>query len=398
MFSSFFNLSGEKVASAENLKPMMQLIELNATFLRNITLFVAELPENEAETLRTITFITCIVVITLGTIGNGLVVFVFGLNWSNLKTFEIFMISLALADFLNAVVAPTQNILELVNFNFRHIGLNGCKIISFISITSLTVTALTLVAVSVDRFIAVKWPFRKRPFQERTLFLVILSTWLTAAVFGSIYFIGGNVCLLSSNNNSVYECYICMNKNERAIFVFSVFSVQTGAPVIVITVLYSLIVIELKNNTKNKIFENSKQEIKIRLLQNRKATKLVVTVVVVFSICFLPINLFYLWYMFHGHQLSIQKIKIIFDILTMLQMCNSIANPIIYSRLHTSFKREIIRLVCPRCYSRSKETLTVQCYSSIASNEKKKKRESKRMKINIGLKISKFKTSVNSYA
>ncbi|XP_047135218.1 RYamide receptor [Hydra vulgaris] len=347
----------------------MHPTEPNTTVLQFIESDDLQVLQKENESLRTITFITCIAVITFGAIGNGLVVLILGTRKPKLKSFEYFMISLAVSDFLNAVVVPTQNILELINFDFRKIGLCGCKFISFISFTSLTVTALTLVTVSVDRFWAIRWPLRKRLHQKRIVIVAILSTWVAASVFGSIYFVGNNVCLNSVNNNTVYECYTCMKQSEFSIFVLSGFTVQTGIPIVLMTVLYVLIVIELRNKSKMKRFVSDKQEMKLRLIQNTKSTKMVVTVVVIFYICFLPINLFYLWYMFHKHKHLIQEIKIIFDILTLLQMCTSVANPIIYSRLHTTFKREIIKLICPCCYDKSRKSFWIRI-SSIISTEK----------------------------
>ena len=318
-------------------------LEFNATFLQNNSV---EESRKETGTLHLITLVVCAVVLILGVVGNSLVVFLFGIKFSKLKSFEILMVNLAVADFLNALVAPTQNILELVRFNFQQIGINGCKIVSFTSITTMTVAALTLLTVSIDRFIVVKWPLHKRPYQ-RTIFVVIACIWLAAALMGSVYLIDGNVCLLSSKNNNVFECYSCMKKNDLTIFVLTVFVVQTGFPIMVMTVLYTLIVIELSKNAKSGVFEDVKRNLKIRLLQNRKATKMVVLVVGVFSICFLPVNLFYLWYLFHTQP--IQEMKIVYDILTLLQMCNSIANPIIYSRLHSSFKQDITKLIFPCC-------------------------------------------------
>ena len=316
--------------------------------------------QSESEALRIVTLTICLVVITLGVIGNSLVVVIFLLKWSKLKSFEIFMISLGIADWLNAVVAPSQSVLELVSFNFYHIGNNGCKAISFISITSMTVTPLTLLTVSIDRFIVVKWPMHRRRYQDRTLLLIIVFTWLSASALGSAYLIEGNICLQPSNiiirsntHNSVFECYICMARNHYTIFVLAVFSIQTGVPIIVMTLLYTLIVFELRKNAKCGLFK-SRISLKLHLMKNRKATKLVVTVVVVFSFCFLPINLFYLWYLFNRY-VSTQKIKIAYDILTMLQMCNSIANPIIYSKLHTTFQQYIVRIFFPCRYRNLKK-------------------------------------------
>ena len=324
---------------------------MNSSFKHNITLpqnLSSTTPENAqniSETLRLGILIICILVIALGVSGNGLVLLVFGLRLSKLKSCEIFMISLALADFFNAVVAPVRNILELTGFNFGLIGNSGCKLISFLSTTTMTVSALTLLAVSIDRFIVVKWPLHRRPY-PRTLLTIIACTWVVAGALGSIYLIGKRIRL---NENLICSNY--MNSEEYVIFAISTFLIQSVIPIIIMTVLYSLIVFELRKSAKSGIFAHCQREMAIRLSQNRKANKMVFLVVMIFYVCILPSNLFFLWYIF-SHA-ALKKAKIIYDILSMLQMCNSIANPIIYSRLHTSFQREIIRLICPWCYDKS---------------------------------------------
>ena len=49
-----------------------------------------------------------------------------------------------------------------MNHSFLPIGDGGCKVISFLSITSLTVSAFTLVVISIDRYVIVKWPLHER--------------------------------------------------------------------------------------------------------------------------------------------------------------------------------------------------------------------------------------------
>ncbi|XP_065647660.1 kappa-type opioid receptor isoform X2 [Hydra vulgaris] len=300
--------------------------------------------------LRAATIVISFIVILLGTIGNSFVILFFLLKRSNLKPFEMFMISLGLTDFINSAVVPSHCLLELFNFNFYYIGNNGCKVLSFLSITCMTVAPLTLTAVSINRFIAVKWPLKTRLYQNRLILLIIACTWFFASGLGSVYLIDGNICLVSYNvtlknsTHNVFKCYTCMEQNKYIVFVLTMFLMQTGIPLIVMIILYTLIVIELRKNFT--LLMSTRNTLKTCLMKNKKTTKLVITVVLVFSICFFPVNIFFLWYMF-SHFTPSEKIEISYDILTMLQMCNSIANPIIYSRFHTTFRKCIVKLILP---------------------------------------------------
>ena len=69
--------------------------------------------------------------------------------------------NLALADLIGTTVVPMKMVLELMQFNFLPIGDLGCKIISFLPMTTITVSSFTLLIISIDRYIIVRWPLRK---------------------------------------------------------------------------------------------------------------------------------------------------------------------------------------------------------------------------------------------
>ena len=53
-------------------------------------------------------------------------------------------------------------------------------------------------------------------------------------------------------------------------------------------------------------------------------------------------------------SLPFNTVKTLFAIMLMLQMANSCVNPIIYSKLHTSFRHAILKLFCACCVDRVK--------------------------------------------
>ena len=69
--------------------------------------------------------------------------------------------NLALADLIGTMVVPLKMCMELMQYSFLPIGDTGCKIISFLPMTTITVSSLTLLIISIDRYIIVRWPFRK---------------------------------------------------------------------------------------------------------------------------------------------------------------------------------------------------------------------------------------------
>ena len=69
--------------------------------------------------------------------------------------------NLALADLIGTMVVPLKMFMELMQYSFLPIGDAGCKIISFLTMTTITVSSLTLLIISIDRYIIVRWPLRK---------------------------------------------------------------------------------------------------------------------------------------------------------------------------------------------------------------------------------------------
>ncbi|XP_065645739.1 RYamide receptor [Hydra vulgaris] len=254
------------------------------------------------------------------------------------------MTSLALSDFLKAVAAPLRIILLLTRF----LGNYGCKLFAFLSTMSTTVSAITLLSVSIDRLIIVKWPLHQRP-HRRNLICIITFIWFASGCLGSVYLVRDHI----TYDRNFSMCSANMKKQISDGLTFGIFTIQTLVPITLFTIMYFLIIFELKKTAKSKALFDSHRVIAIRLQQNSKTIKMVVFAVVIFYVCILPSNIYYLWYEFSQHALSFQTAGTMYDILVLLEICSSIGNPILYSRLLTTFRREIIKIVFFCCQKKS---------------------------------------------
>ena len=72
------------------------------------------------------------------------------------------MVSLAVSDLMGTMVYPSQHLHVVRGGDFRAIGDIGCKLLAFSSSSSIYVSSFTLIMISIDRFLAVRWPFKKR--------------------------------------------------------------------------------------------------------------------------------------------------------------------------------------------------------------------------------------------
>nr|XP_047135506.1 neuropeptide CCHamide-2 receptor-like [Hydra vulgaris] len=230
------------------------------------------------------------------------------------------MTSLALSDFLKAVAAPLRIILTLTRF----IGNYGCKLLVFLNTISTTASAITLLSVSIDRFIIVKWPLHQRPHRLNIIY-IIAFIWLAAGCLGSVYLVKDHITYYSK----YFMCSSNMKKQISVGLTIGIFTIQTLVPITLFTIMYFLIIFELKKTAKNKALLDSHRVIAIRLQQNSKTIKMVVFAVVIFYVCILPSNIYYLWYEFNQNALLIETASTIYDILILLEICSSIGNPVV---------------------------------------------------------------------
>lgn len=298
-------------------------------------------PHEHVIWLTTLTQIVCIIIIICGTIGNTTVLVVFIAKWNSISTYEIFMINLAVADLIGTMVYPNILLHEVSGGSFHLIGGVGCKILYFLSSSGLYISSSTLVMVSIDRYLVIKYPFKHQNTRCRYM---IITTWLFSFGCAAIYLTGDRVKLYGTSEYSVCRLFP-KTLNEIITITLTTFSLQNVMPIFVMTIMYVLVVFQLRNHGVGNDFTLSRSGITRLRQRAAKTMKLLVVIVAVFSFCATPINIFYILYLFQTLKLSEDFIHLIMVMLTMLMMTNSCVNPIIYGKLHMTFRRQAITLL-----------------------------------------------------
>ena len=286
--------------------------------------------------------IFCLIVLVLGFFGNLLVIITFCSKGARLKVCEVLMISLAFADLLGTCCLPLLTILTLKS-DVSFLGDIGCQLIQWLGTTSITASAFLLVAISIDRLMIVFWPLRKRP-RPWKVGIIAFVIWIMASFVGIIYF-------LRVKYWSQYNMCSVTYKDDREDIIHNVslFLIQMAFPVIIMSALYGNILCRLKSPTVRRLSAHE-SFLAIRQRRNRKSTKLFLTVVIVFYVLTLPYNIFFLWYTINHRTIpkeNLQTIIHVYHILVLILLSNSCVNPLIYARLHKSFRRNTLRVLCP---------------------------------------------------
>ena len=286
----------------------------------------------------------CMFVLVLSFIENIAVLVILKQNCGNrMRTANSFFIAnMSVADALFA----TQNIPHAYNnyilkgrwILLGNIGMVFCKIDVFFSLISMVTTNLTILAIAVDRVFAVYVPFKKI-ITRRVCFSIIFLTWFLSILFASpmLYYAdlirkGEDFIICSLTNVEVLKTW------------YTILAGILATTLITMLTLYTAIGVKLG---RRKLPGNASQRgNRRRKKRNRDIFKMLITLIIVFHVCSLPIFTLQL-----SHSLGffkLLKINQIRFIALLLFFLNGAINPIIYVTFNESF-RDGVKAALPKC-------------------------------------------------
>ncbi|ESO91255.1 hypothetical protein LOTGIDRAFT_153686 [Lottia gigantea] len=164
------------------------------------------------------TAIVCILIIlsVFGSVGNGLVLYVFSRKMDNV-TSTIFILALAGTDFITCLVIIPFTAVAIVLQN--HLKYDFfCKLYHFLITCNVPLSAFIMVAIAVDRYFCICKPFlhAMNPFRAK---VVVLFLGIFSFILGTITSLAFGVYHPVSNNNTTHnstdsENYNGTNVNE----------------------------------------------------------------------------------------------------------------------------------------------------------------------------------------
>ncbi|KAK1793809.1 hypothetical protein P4O66_001535 [Electrophorus voltai] len=277
------------------------------------------------------------VVCAVGLCGNALVMYVI-LRYAKMKTVtNIYILNLAVADVLCMLSLPFIAIqLALLHWPF---GGAICRIVLTLDSLNQFTSIFFLTVMSIDRYLAVVHPIKstkwRKPLVAKTISLAMWGVSLLVNLPIMIY--SG----LNTNKNEARTCTILWPEPRNTYytaFIFYMFFVGFFLPLVVICLCYLFIVIKVRSSGMR--VGSSK-----RKRSERKVTRMVSIVVVVFVLCWLP------FYMFNvasvtGSLTATPVLKSTFDFVVVLGYANSCANPFLYAFLSDNFKKSFQNVLC----------------------------------------------------
>ncbi|XP_034195003.1 somatostatin receptor type 2 [Osmia lignaria lignaria] len=274
------------------------------------------------------------VVCIVGLLGNTLVIYVV-LRFSNMQTVtNMYIVNLAIADECFLIGIPF--LVTTMSLRSWIFGKIMCK--AYMTTTSINqfTSSIFLFIMSADRYIAVCHPISspkiRTPFISK---VVSLTAWLTSVLFMIPIFLYASA--MESERGINCNIYWPTDIGGHTTFTLYTFILGFAIPLILILIFYFLVIRKLQTvGPKNKSKEKKRSQ--------RKVTKLVLTVITVYVLCWLPYWLMQVALIYTPPKQCQSKITITSFLLAgFLSYSNSAMNPILYAFLSDNFKKSFLK-------------------------------------------------------
>lgn len=281
------------------------------------------------------------VVFSMGLVGNLMVIYVV-LRFSNMQTVtNMYILNLAIADVCFLLGIPFLMI--TVHHGSWMFGRIVCK--AYMISTSITqfTSSIFLLIMAADRYIAIchhiSSPKYRTPGVSRFVSAVVWC--VSSAIMAPILMYAGTI----ETGENRFSCNVEWPEwGEHAPgFTFTIYSVMLGfvIPLAFIITFYLLVVRKLQVVSKNSSKSKSKRR------SHRKVTKLVVTVIAVYILCWSPHWVAQVALITTQNDSCPTRLYVILYLLVgLLGYMNSAINPILYAYLSENFKKSFHK-ACP---------------------------------------------------
>uniref|UniRef100_A0A8D0H671 G-protein coupled receptors family 1 profile domain-containing protein n=1 Tax=Sphenodon punctatus TaxID=8508 RepID=A0A8D0H671_SPHPU len=265
----------------------------------------------------------------LGTVGNGLVLAVLLRNGQvKYNTTNLFILNLAMADlcFIVFCVPFQATIYTLDGWLF---GPFACKAVHFLIYLTMYASSFTLAAVSVDRYLAIRYPLKSRDLRtSRNAAIAIIVIWSLSLLFAGHYLSYYQII----HYHGVSICIPVWDDQRRKILDILTFVFGYLLPVAVVSLSYARTIKFLWTSVDpiERISESRKAK--------RKVTKMIVAVAVLFCLCWLPHHLVILcfWFGYFPFNRATYACRLASHCLS---YANSCLNPIVYALISKHFRK-----------------------------------------------------------
>ncbi|XP_076462821.1 orexin receptor type 2-like [Babylonia areolata] len=311
----------------------------------------------------------------VGLVGNFMVCFAVWRNPNMHTVTNVFIVNLALGDFLVLLLCLPPTLVQNVSLTW-FLGAAMCKTLLFLQNTSVSVSVLTLSAIAVERWYAICYPLRFKSTLGRARNMIVII-WITAMLIALPELVVADTHPYNYpppfTSVLLTECGPAWEPWKQSIYQVILALAMYLAPMLLMLMTYIHIALVLwmqeipghsmqgvcggrrpvVNGTRGAAtrgggVSSSSRLPEDQLASRRKAAKMLIAIVVVFAICYLPVHLmnvlrYFQVLKFSGKGAAVQPL-----ISHWLPYLNSALNPVIYNFMSAKFRKEF-KVACFCC-------------------------------------------------
>ncbi|XP_028632951.1 neuropeptide Y receptor type 6 [Grammomys surdaster] len=316
------------------------------------------------------------VVLIMGIFGNlSLIIIIFKKQREAQNVTNILIANLSLSDILVCVMCiPFTVIYTLMDhWVFGNIM---CKLTSYVQSVSISVSIFSLVLIAIERYQLIVNPRGWKPRVSHAYWGIILiwliSLTLSIPLFLSYHLTNEPFHNLSLPNDIYTHQVVCVeiwpSKLNQLLFSTSLFMLQYFVPLGFILICYLKIVICLRKRTRQ---VDRRRENKSRLNENRRVNVMLISIVVTFGACWLPLNIFNVIFDWYHEMLMSCHHDLVFVVCHLVAMVSTCINPLFYGFLNKNFQKDLMMLTHHCCCVEPQERYENIAMSTMHTDESK---------------------------
>lgn len=292
-----------------------------------------------------------LIIITVGLLGNIMLVKIFLTNSAMRSVPNIFISNLAAGDLLLLLTCVPVDASRYF-FDEWVFGKLGCKLIPAIQLTSVGVSVFTLTALSADRYRAIV-----NPMDMQTSGVVLWTSvkavgiWVVSVLLAVPEAVFSEVARIGSLDNSSFTACIPYPQTDELhpkIHSVLIFLVYFLIPLVIISIYYYHIaktLIKSAHNLPGEYNEHTKKQMETR----KRLAKIVLVFVACFVFCWFPNHVLYLYRSFNYKEIDPSLGHMIVTLVArVLSFSNSCVNPFALYLLSESFRKHFNSQLCCR--------------------------------------------------
>ncbi|XP_042822954.1 galanin receptor type 2 [Panthera tigris] len=275
-----------------------------------------------------------VLIFLVGTVGNALVLAVLLRGGQAVSTTNLFILNLGVADlcFIVCCVPFQATIYTLDGWVF---GSLLCKAVHFLIFLTMYASSFTLAAVSLDRYLAIRYPLHSRELRTpRNALAAIGLIWGLSLLFSGPYL----SYYRQSKLANLTVCHPAWSAPRRRAMDLCTFVFSYLLPVLVLGLTYARTLRYLWRTVDPVAAGSSARRAK------RKVTRMIIIVAVLFCLCWMPHHALILCVWFGRFPLTpaTYALRILSHLVS---YANSCVNPIVYALVSKHFRKGF-RKIC----------------------------------------------------